>query len=361
MEDTSKINTKKNRELDIIGVSKKVLSEKKLLIKFIIVFAVIGVIVALNTQKTYTANVVLAPEITSAGGMADNLSDLASMVGVNLKMEGNSVDAIYPEIYPEVFSSMDFIINLFDVKVRQEKDSVSKTYYNHIISDQKIPFWNYPQIWLIKLIKSFKKKGVAGKGGKINPFNLTEEQTDICNAIRGSIQCQVDKKTSIITISVTDFDRLVCATMADTLQYRLQQYITMYRTKKARNDLAYTEKLFKEAKAQYVNSQKAYGSYSDANQDLILESYKAKQEEYENEMQLRYNIYNQLAQQLQMAKAKVQERTPVFTIIQGPTVPVRASSLPRSTMVIISILLGIAVDALWVLIIRDLIKKRKTE
>ena len=149
--------------------------------------------------------------------------------------------------------------------------------------------------------------------------------------------------------------------MADTIQKQLQQYITMYRTKKARNDVEYAQKLYDEARQQYVKARQAYGSYADANEDLLLESYKTKRDDLENEMQLRYNIYNQIAQQLQLAKAKVQEQTPVFSIIQGATVPLKASSMPRSFLVIIYMFVGVLADAAWVLYLRDIVKSKITK
>jgi hypothetical protein len=344
----------KSNEIDVIGIASKVLKEKKTLGVFVSVFAIIGIIVALNTQKEYTSTVVLAPEITNSSNLPESLGDIASMVGVDFSSKGSSMDAIYPEIYPEVFASSDFIVNLFGVHVKQENDLTSKTYYNHLIKDRHIPFWSYPGIWIGKL---FQKKGTA-QTKALDPFRLTKEQNGVCGLIRSSISCTIDKKTNVITISVKDFDRQVAAIMADTIQSRLQQYITMYRTKKARNDLAYAEKLYHEAKSQYIKSQELYASYSDANEDLILQSFKSKQDELENEMQLRYNIYNQSVQQLQMAKAKIQESTPAFTTIQGASVPIKASSRPRSMIVVLYILLGIVFDAFWILFLRNLVMEK---
>ena len=352
-------NTKKNNEIDILGIIKKVLEEGRLLLSFILIFAVIGVIVALNKQKIYTTTVILAPEISGGGTLPESLSSIASMVGVNLGNSGGGVDAIYPQIYPDVLTSSDFIINLFDVQVKQEKDSLYKTYYDHIINDAKIPFWAYPSIWISELLKD--KDAEQDNNTRINNFKLTKKQNDILNFIRSNISCIVDKNTNVISISVNDFDPVVSATMADTIQKQLQQYITMYRTKKARNDVEYAQKLYDEARQQYVKARQAYGSYADANEDLLLESYKTKRDDLENEMQLRYNIYNQIAQQLQLAKAKVQEQTPVFSIIQGATVPLKASSMPRSFLVIIYMFVGVLADAAWVLYLRDIVKSKITK
>lgn len=348
---------KPTKEIDVLGILKKILQEWKLTCKFIVAFAIIGVIVALNTPKRYTTNVILAPELANSSLLSGGLSNIASMMGVNLGASQSGMDAIYPLIYPDVLTSSDFILQLFNVKVRQKKDSISKTYYNHLIQDSKIPFWSYPSIWLSELFKSKDEEGNGKKG--IDPFRLSKQQDGVLNAIRGSISCIVDKNTNVISISVSDIDPNVSAMMADTIQKQLQKYIIAYRTKKARNDLAYAEVLCKEAKKEYIQSQQEFSAYADANTGLLLESYKSKLNNLENDMQLKFNVFNQVSQQLQLAKAKVQEQTPAFSVIQSASVPLQASSFPRSFMVILYMLFGIAVAALWILYIRDFVRKRK--
>ena len=45
------------KEIDFVNITKRVLAEKKTLGYFILTFAVIGIIYAINQQKTYTSTV----------------------------------------------------------------------------------------------------------------------------------------------------------------------------------------------------------------------------------------------------------------------------------------------------------------
>ena len=349
--------TKKSREIDVLKLLKDILSEKKLLFKFVFVSAIIGVIVALSLQKEYTSQVVLAPELTSGGlGMSGTLSDMASSFGIDLGAMNGGVDAIYPEIYPDVLASSDFIITLFDVPVKLKKGKET-TYYKHIREDSKPAFWEYPKIWISEALKKKEKPKKPGEG--VNRFQLTKDEDGVYGLVRKSIHCLVDKKTSVITVSLTDHDPLVAAIMVDTIQTRLQRYIIDYRTKKARNDFEYYKQLYDESREQYKKAQQLYASFSDANQDVVLASYKAKLDDLENDMQLKYNIYNQMSAQMQSAKAKIQERTPAFTAIQGASVPLRASSTPRSLIVLLFMFLGCVADGLWLLYGRDWFANKK--
>lgn len=219
----------RNKEIDIIALAEKVIKNWKQLLLCISIGAVIGVIIALNTPKTYKAEVMLAPELNSGGiGLNDNIADMASNFGIDLGSKSN-MDAIYPELYPDVFASTDFLMGLFNVPVRLKDDNKERTYYNYLTKEQKVPFWQIPQIWLSEKLASPKVK--AKKGNK-DKFKISKKDYEICNAIRNSILCSIDKKTSVISISVMDQDPMVAAILADTLQSRLQQYITEYRTKK---------------------------------------------------------------------------------------------------------------------------------
>ena len=190
-------------------------------------------------------------------------------------------------------------------------------------------------------------------------YCLTKIQSEVCEAIVGSIGCQINKGTNVITISVTDTDARVAACMADSVKTRLQNYITLYRTKKARQDLAYSQQINAEAKAAYEKSRQKYASFADANSEVVLMSYQSKLEDLENDMQLKFNNYSQTAQQVQKAQAKIQENTPAFTVIQNATVPLKSSSMPRTLMVIIFVFVGVIADALWVLVLSQAFGKKK--
>ena len=319
-----------NKEFDLLAIIRHILDNKLSLIVWLVLFTILGITYALNKEKSYTATVTLAPEATSMG-MSQGLSSIAGSLGIDLANKKNDVDAIYPEIYPEIFASSDFIIKLFDIPVLPKDSTTYKSYYKHIVQDHKIPFWTY---YIESFINNFQKKEKEEPlTEKVNPTRLTKQQNKAYEQIRHNIECQLNKGTNLINISVTDVDPQIAATIADTLQQRLQQYITAYRTKKARKDYKYAEQLNNEAKLIYIKARQAYSEFADANTDVTLETIKAKQEDLENEMQLKYNNYTQTQQQMLQAKERIQENTPAFTIIQQATVPLRPSSTPRKFIV----------------------------
>ena len=76
-----------------------------------------------------------------------------------------------------------------------------------------------------------------------------------------------------------------------------------------------------------------YAAISDASTNVTLRSAVLKMEDMENDMQLKFNTYTTINAQLQAAKAKVQERTPAFTVLKGAAVPVKPAGPKRVVFV----------------------------
>ena len=325
---------------DVIAILK---ADVKKLVMFAIIGAVAGIVVAFSIPKTYKSTVVLAPEESGTGFMG-SISSLASLVGMDMKL-GKTGDAIYPEIYPDVMGSTDFLVGLFSVPVTTKDKSYSADYATYLEKKTKSPWWEYPKNLLFQAIK--KEKGGGGApytpGKKIDPFQLSKDQYDLMLGISGNISCSVDKKTNVITITVTDQDPYIAACMADTVTSRLQRLITDYRTKKSREDVEYLKGIQAESLVKYKKAQGNYSAYVESHRNSSLESINQMQEKLMSDMDMAQNIYTTVSEQLELAKAKVQEKTPAFTTIQSASVPVKHSNTPKIVILALFVFLAIAI------------------
>ena len=328
-------------EKDKIQISFKdiwqaLLKHKRLFIKVIAVTFVIACFLTLSIPNYYNAKVTLAPEMSSRS--SSSLSSLASTFGVSLGGASNSGDAISPRLYPDMMNSVDFKTSLFPIKVHELGSEEEMTYYEYLLYNQRKPWWSYVfglKNVLIGAIKSLYTEPKEVDNSIVNPFMLTKQQAGIINIMKDKISCDVDFKTMVISISVTDQDPLIAAVIADSVKQRLQDAITSYRTSKARVDLEFNKKLFEEMKHNYDDARQKYAAFADANQGMVLQSARSKLIELENDMQIKYQAYSSVAAQLQAAQAKVQEETPAFTTLRNTTVPVEKSGPRRARIVII--------------------------
>ena len=338
----------KRLTIDFEKVFKELWRKRWLLFKVWVVTFVLACVYIFPRPRYYDASEVLAPEIvdlSSSGG----LGALASSFGMNLGV-GLSQDAIYPDLYPDLIQSKQFLVSLFDINVKTLDGKVKCDLHTYLLKHQKDAFYNYPKNWLIMKIKEWKgsDKPVGKDVKKIDPFILSEQDMLLTEALQKMIRCTVNKKTDVVTISVSTQDPLVSATLADSVCRRLQTVITDYRTSKARTDVEYYTKIVKEAKADYDKSVVRYSNYCDANENVVLQTYASERDKLENEMALRYSTYEALQKQLQAAKAKLQERTPAFTILQGSTVPIRPTSPKRLLFVLTMLFLSTVCTTLYV-------------
>lgn len=341
-------DNKKEDYIDLRELMKKVLSKKKVFfISWPITF-IVSCLIIMPVPRTYTSETCMAPELGMSATGGGTLADLASSFGVDLS-NMQTTDAISPLLYPDLMNDNKFVTSLFPIKVRTEDGSINCTYYEFLTKYKKKTWYMAPANWIRNLTAKLSSKKPTGVGSKFNPYALSKRDDGICNAIRNNITIKVDRKTSIISISVESQDPLVSKIVADSVRTQLQNYITDYRTSKARNDVKYFQKLTDEARDVYVKARQTYGGYADANMDVILESYKAKQEDLENDMQLKYNNYSTMLAQLQAAKAKVQERTPAFTTIQGAAVPIKATGPKRMLFVLGMLFLITLADIFYIL------------
>ena len=338
------------QEIDLLELAGKVWAGRRLVLKWCGIAVVVALVVAFSIPKEYTATVMLAPEVENGSRSMGSLSALAGMAGINMG-SGEGGDALSPDLYPDIVSSINFTTELFAVPVTDVEGELQTDLFSYLQNEQRSPWWSvvisFPFKcigWVMSLLQDETEET-----GQLDPFHLTQEEMAVVKTLNNRIAVSVDKKTAVITLSVTMQDPLIAATMTDTVMQRLQNYITDYRTNKARHDLEFTQRLYDEAQKKYYDAQQTYADYVDMNKNIALRSVQTRQERLQNEMNLAYNLYNQTAQQLQLAKAKVQENTPVYTVVQAATVPLQASK-PSKVMILVGMVFLAAVGAVgWIL------------
>lgn len=346
------VNDGEEKEIDLLELGMTLWKQRGRLIKWSLIGAVIGLVVAFSIPREYDAGATLAPEMMDTKSMNGGLSALASMAGIPTGTSSGA-DAFYPMLYPDVVASVPFLTGLFDVKVTtkatDDKPGQTFTVQQYMEEETSAPWWSAILGVPGKIIGLFKSEEEVGPDHKLDNFQLTFDEYKLVESLGKRVTASVDDKTSVVTINVKMQDPLVAAVLADTVVSRLQQFITDYRTNKARQDLAYAEKLNAEAKDNYYKVQQQLADYLDRNQGLAFKTAQLTRDRLENEATLTFNLYNQTAQKVQQAQAKVQETTPVCAVISPPTVPVKPAG-PRKIIILIGFtFLAFVGCAAWIL------------
>lgn len=346
------LNTKKQKETDIIGIILLLWSKRKRIIINCFIGGILSIIIAFSIPKLYTSTVVMAPESSSGTSMSGGLGALASMAGFNLGGLSGSEDALYPELYPQIVSSTPFLCDVMNLQVETIDGELKTSMYDYLVNHQKSPWWSKmiaaPFKWIKRLTGGDKKEDIIPLDAE--EMTLSRRQYLTLKSLDDLISVSVDKGNFVITLSVTMQDPKIASYVATVVSENLQEYIGKYRSAKARKDLAYTEKLYTEAQEKYYKAQQAYATYADQHQGVVKMQYQIEQDRLSNEQDLAFNVYNQIAQQLEMARAKVAESTPVCVVMQPAIVPVKASSPKKMMMGLLYVFLAFFGTAAWYIV-----------
>ena len=369
MEQTSEKETKQLHnnhhdeeiEIDVMDLLRKIIGIRKNIYKAAGIGLIIGIIVAISIPKQYTVEVTLSPEMgNNKGGGLSGLA--ASFLGSGVTM-GDGTDALNASLSADIVSSTPFLLELSAMEIPVTKNKVMTL--NTYLDEETSPWWGYvigfPGMVIGGVKSLFTEEDEITSFDKTSQgaIELSKKDSRKITTLKKMIAASVDKKTSMTSISVTFQDPKVAAVVADSVVKKLQEYIIDYRTFKAKEDCIYLEKLFKERQQEYYASQKKYADYLDSHDNLILQSVRAEQERLQNDMSLAYQVYSQVASQLQVARAKVQEEKPVFAVVEPAVVPLEPSGTSRKIYVLAFIFLSVCIVIFWNLFGKDFLNKFK--
>ena len=349
-------------EIDLIGILRKIIGIRKTIYKAAGIGLVVGIIVAISIPKQYTVGVTLSPEM--GGSKGGGLSGLAaSFLGSGVSMN-EGTDALNVSLSADIVSSTPFLFELSTMKIPAlEGETMTLNVY---LDEESSPWWSYvigfPGM-VIGGVKSLfteeESESVPSDKANLGTIELSKKESEKIEALKKKILASVDKKTSMTTVSVTLQNPKVAAVVADSVVRKLQEYIIDYRTTKAKEDCLYLERLFKERQQEYYDAQKKYADYMDSHDNIILQSVRAEQERLQNDMSLAYQVYSQVANQLQVARAKVQEEKPVFAVVEPAVIPLYPSGTSRKIYVLAFIFLSVCIVISWKLFGEDILNKFK--
>ena len=370
MEQTSEKETKQLHnnhndeeiEIDLMDLLRKVIGIRKKIYKAAGIGLIIGIIVAISIPKQYTVEVTLSPEMgNNKGGGLSGLA--ASFLGSGVSM-GDGTDALNASLSADIVSSTPFLLELSNMKVPvsgSEKISLSS-----YLDEESSPWWSYVIGFPGMVIGGVKSLFIEDEDESIfldkasqGTIELSKKESQKIESLKKKIVASVDKKTSMTSVTATFQDSKVAAVVADSVVKKLQEYIIDYRTSKSKEDCLYLEKLFKERQQEYYVAQKKYADYMDSHDNIILQSVRTEQERLQNDMSLAYQVYSQVASQLQVARAKVQEEKPVFAVVEPAVVPLYPSGTSRKVYVLAFIFLSVCIVISWNLFGKDLLNKFK--
>ncbi len=319
----------------------------------------LGLVVAIFGETKYTAGSVVIPQ-TGQKTSGGNLQGLAAMAGINLGLSEQG-DLISPIVYPMVVSSVPFHKELMYSKITvggYDEQVTLLTYFTEkgYRKFSLFPFLKKYTLELPYLIWGAMRgredtDAPAGTFSQGDMERLSMREHRCMKILSSSLSVKVNEKNGYIALSATMPEALMAAHVAARAQELLQEYITRFKLQKAQENLDFVEARYREVEADFENKQRALASFQDANRNISSAVARTRESSLENEYNLAFSIYSELARQREQASIKVKEDTPIFTVVEPVTVPLLKSAPRRMLIMVISLFFGLLAGAGLVLVL----------
>ena len=330
-------------EISLADIIQFLKDSRSLVIKWGIAFTLIGVLVALLNKNEFVSEAKVLPELksSSAAGLGGNLSALAGLAGINID-NMSSTDAMRPDLYPNVLQSLPFALYVLKQPVYVSSSKQTMPLEVYLEESAKIP---YIESWFEESVDTAQ---LYDPQGLSKTLEITKKQELLAKDVLKRVSAVFDRKTGIITINAKMRDRVVAATVARLSLEYLLTYVSTYRTDKTRKQLKFLSERVQEARRRYQSAQVTLQSYKDSHRGMATNMAQIEGERLLSEFVLAQTVYTDLSKQLEQAKIKVEEDTPVFKTLEAPRVPIKKTEPQRPIIVIgfavFGIILGLGIS-----------------
>jgi uncharacterized protein involved in exopolysaccharide biosynthesis len=346
-------------EIDLVELARHIWENRYTIYKFVAVGIVLGLAVALLSPKEYESGATLMPEMRSSqGGASSLLQQYGGLLGMRGSADVGQEGIIPPMLYPQIVQSLPFQLELLNQKVHfNEFDTTVTvyTFFNEVNNPSVISYLKGYTIGLpgkiIGLFREEEPEMALPRGFEADTIiSVTKAQMEIIENMRERVNVSLNEETGVLNLTVEMPDPNAAAQVAKTSIELIKEYVTLYRTRKALEDLQFSEEQLVSAEERFREAQDQLAEFRDANISLSTARAQTQLQRFQSEYDLTFNVYNSMAQQVEQAKLKVQEQTPVVSILQPVQVPVDDTTSGLQVLIIFTFL-SFIVGLTWVLIL----------
>lgn len=342
------------KQNDLVIYFSHLWAKRKTILLYAVVFFVLGISYALMSSNPYQSKSVVIPQVASGRNSGGGLSNLASLAGINLNMNSSGGD-FPPNLYPHVLGNVHFKLAMLKapLKVKSLNRIITyEEYYNEFYKPSPASYLRQYTIGLPGLIMGALRK----LGKPVSPVNdaysevsgdrlitLTQEQERHFRRLSSQISIIPNVEQGFVTIYTTMPEAELAAQMNNYVMAELEKILVEYKVKNAKSKLDFIVERYNERKAEFEAKQVERADFMDNNQNLITRGAQIQLEKIQREYDLAFEVYSNLAQELEQAKIQVSQDTPVLSVIQPVIVPTQPYGVSKKMTVIIFTLLGLCI------------------
>jgi len=347
-------------EFDLVDLIMPIWDGRKTILKIVILFAFMGLFVALFSGEEFESEAILMPEVQQA--QQGRAGQLLQQFGGAFGLGGGSISngtttSLPPMIYPRIVNSLGFQKELLNKELYFSSYDIKTTlpdfFDNHYHRPLTAVFVDYTIKLPFTLRSWFSSNNRDLSTPEIEDTRLlsfSQREMLLIENIRDRISVNIDQESGLLNIRSKLPDARASAELNRAVIDMLKEYAIEYSIEKSRQDLEFIEEQHESARDRFRTAQISLADFRDQNITLSTARAQTELERLQDEKDLVYNVYNSLSQQLEQARLKVQEQTPVFTEIQTANIPTERSEPKRAMLIVIFLVVGFLLSIGWIYI-----------
>ncbi|MCV9388483.1 Wzz/FepE/Etk N-terminal domain-containing protein [Reichenbachiella ulvae] len=332
-------------EIDLVELVKTIWSGRLFIAKVTGIFIVLGLVIAFTSPVEYEASTRLLPEVADNGSQnLGGLGSLAGLAGIDLGRMPTGGAVLSPQIYPEIVNSLPFILDVMSDTIYFESQDLRTSSFDYFEKHAKSSLLSYAKKYSIGLLGII----YSGKTSESNShifydqefYRLSKKQRKLVEGFKERISINISDETGLINIMVEMPDAFAAAQVTRKIEREVTKSVIKYKTDKAKENLAFVVKTFEEAKKNFESVQFRLARLMDRNMNVSSATAQIQLKRVENEYNLAFEVYKGLASQVEQAKIKLKEETPVFTVLDPVRIPAEKSKPKRVFVLVVFFVLG---------------------
>lgn len=345
--------------MNLIELIQTILKNKKNIILIVAISTVMSIALSYTIPKEYKVQTAfVANSQESVQGGTNKLSGLASLAGINLP-SGSQQEILSPFLYPKLVRSVPFQKAILNQPVLNLKTDDSLTYNQFSEEYMGRDFLSTIKRYTLGL-PSMLLKSRSNQSAAMNPeMALTLADKMKIEGLRKRVNLTVNEIDGVLTLTCKMPDPSMAFHICNFAAEKLQSRISEIKLNKSMKKLRFTERLLEEKKRDFEEIQLRLAHYRDANLSTSTALMKEEEQKLITEYNLKFELYREIASQLETQKIRVKEETPSFTILEPIIYPVERFSPKRKLFVITGMFFGLILSIAWVFFVPLLSLLRK--
>lgn len=355
-------------EISLIDLFGLFTDRRRLLYVSVAVLFSIGVLVALTSPLEYEAEAkILSEEASSTGASLGGLGGLAGLAGISLPDASVTGQGLGPAMYPAIVSSQPFLMDLMQERFYFQARGVEMSIYEYFSEERPGHIFSKTFRFVAGIPRRFsslfekKKEWIIASPthssdsvvtiNTTDPsriVNITKKEEYVMNELASRIA--IESEGRIITLKVKMPEPYISAQLNNIVRAKIIDYVVSYETDKQRQNLEFIEERTREAEENFKQAQLRLAAFRDANQGIVTQTARTKEEQLQAEFSLAFSIYNKLAQDLEQTKIQLKKETPLFTDFQPVSVPLKEAEPNVPKIIVLYLALGLVIGGMVIFV-----------